>query len=95
MSDYKTLSEYDLLNLLRLGDSIAHTEIYERYYYLMFVFAYKKLRDEDLAKDVVQELFVNLWEKKENIAALNNFTAYLFTIIRNRIFDFTAHQNVK
>ncbi len=94
MSDYKTLSDSDLVARLKTDDALAYTEIYERYYYLMFVFAYKKLRDEDLAKDIVQELFTNFWEKRDGINSFNNFAAYLYTSIRNRVFDFIAHQNV-
>jgi len=95
MSDYKTLSESDLVALLRNGDANAYTEIYNRYYYFGIVSAYKKVRDEAVAKDIIQELFTNLWEKRENIGSIDNFAAYLFTAIRNKVFDFVAHQNVE
>jgi RNA polymerase sigma-70 factor (family 1) len=95
MPSFKTLTDTDLLLHLQLGDSTAYTEIYERYYYLMFVFAYKKLRDEDLAKDIIQELFTNLWEKKESLSSVKNLASYLFTAVRNKIFDFISHQHVK
>ncbi|MEJ5994397.1 RNA polymerase sigma-70 factor [Pedobacter sp. Du54] len=95
MPDYKTLSDFDLLHHLSLGDSIAYTEIYERYYYLMLVFAYKKLRDEDLAKDSIQELFANLWEKRATLTSVNHLASYLFTATRNRVFDLISHHHVK
>jgi len=95
MSDYKTLSDSDLVALLRNGDARAYTEIYNRYYYFGIVSAFKKVRDEAVAKDIIQELFTNLWEKRENIGSIDNFAAYLFTAIRNKVFDFIAHQNVE
>ena len=95
MSNYKNLSDSDLVALLRGGNASAYTEIYNRYYYLAIVSAYKKVRNEDLAKDIVQELFTNLWEKNGDLGSINNFAAYLFTAIRNRVFDFIAHQNVE
>lgn len=95
MSDYKNLSDSDLILLLREGSENAYTEIYNRYYYLMIVFAYKKLRDEELAKDLIQELFANLWEDKEVMSKVNNMAAYLIIAVRNRMFDYFAHQNVK
>lgn len=95
MSGYKTLSDSELIALLREGDHMAYTEIYYRYFHLMFVFAYKKLRDEDLAKDCVQELFANLWQKKETLLLAGNFASFLYVSLRNRIFDYFSHQKVE
>lgn len=95
MSGYKTLSDDELVALLREGNHLAYSEIYNRYFYLMFVFAYKKLRDEELAKDFVQELFTKLWVKKETILENGNLAQYLYISIRSRMFDFFAHQKVQ
>ncbi|MES2418319.1 MAG: RNA polymerase sigma-70 factor [Bacteroidota bacterium] len=95
MSGYKTLSDSELITLLRDGNDIAFVEIYNRYYYLMFVFAYKKLRDEDLAKDSVQELFTKLWIKKESILESGNLAQYLYISLRSRMLNFFAHQKVE
>lgn len=95
MSGYKTLSDDELVTLLREGNHLAYSEIYNRYFYLMFVFAYKKLRDEELAKDFVQELFTKLWVKKETILKNGNLSQYLYISLRSRMFDFFAHQKVQ
>lgn len=95
MSGYHVLSDFELITLLKEGDHVAYTEIYQHYYYLMFVFAYKKLRDEDLAKDFVQELFTKLWVKKDTILPEGNLTQYLYISLRSRIFDYFEHQKVE
>ncbi|TKC00033.1 sigma-70 family RNA polymerase sigma factor [Pedobacter cryotolerans] len=95
MSGYKTLSDDELVALLREGNHLAYSEIYNRFFYLMFVFAYKKLSDEELAKDFVQELFTKLWVKKETILENGNIAQYLYISLRSRIFDFFAHQKVQ
>ncbi len=95
MYGYSTLSDNELITLLREGNHSAYTEIYNRYYYLMFVFAYKKLRDEDLAKDFVQELFTNLWIKKETILEDGNLASYLYITIRSWMFNYFIHQKVQ
>lgn len=95
MSGYQTLSDNELTALLREGNHTAYTEIYNRYYYLMFVFAYKKLRDEDLAKDFVQELFANIWQRKEAISDTGNFMAFLYISLRHKIFNYFIHQKVE
>jgi RNA polymerase sigma-70 factor (family 1) len=95
MEKHKELQDIQLMHLLIEGDHAAYTEIYNRYYYLMFVFAYKKLRDEDLSKDFVQELFATLWHKRENLSETGKLCSYLYISIRSRILDFFAHQKVE
>lgn len=95
MSNYQLLSDVELLDLLRAGDHAVYTEIYHRYYYLIFFHAHKKLRDENEAKDMVQELFINLWEKRASIPDVHHLAGYLITIIRNKMFDRFAHQKVE
>jgi len=95
MIDYKRYNDEELLILLKASDHRAYTEIYDRYHYLMLSHAYKKLRDEEQAKDVIQELFANLWMRRENDLKATNLAGYLYTSTRNRILDIFAHQKVR
>lgn len=95
MDNYSTLSDSELLQLLKQSDHSAYNEIYHRYFYLLYVHAYKKLRDEEQAKDVVQDVFATLWIKRDFDLQVKNLAAYLFTATRNRIFDLFAHEQVK
>lgn len=89
------LSDTELIALLKEGESTAYTQIYNRYFQLMFVFAYKKLRDEELAKDFVQELFEKLWAKRDTILSDGNLAQYLYISLRSRILDYFAHRKVQ
>jgi RNA polymerase sigma-70 factor (ECF subfamily) len=93
--NYKALSDNELLQLLKESDHSAYNEIYYRYFYLLYVHAYKKLHDEEQAKDVVQDVFANLWFKREFSLPSSNLAGYLFTAVRNKIFDLFAHEQVK
>jgi len=95
MIRYKTLNDEELLRMLKASDQLAYTEIYNRYHYLMLNHAYKKLRDEELAKDVIQELFTSLWVRREQDIKAANLAGYLYTAARNRILDIFAHQKVQ
>jgi len=94
MASYSKINDNELLQLLRESDHAAYTEIYTRYFYLLYTHAYKKLRDEDQAKDLIQDLFATLWFKREIDLPSHNLTGYLFTAVRNKIFDLFAHQQV-
>ena len=95
MTNLKKHSDQELLSLLRGSDHSAYNEIYHRYFYLIYTHAYKKLRDEDQAKDIVQDVFATLWFKRDLNLPNSNLAGYLFTAVRNKIFDLFAHQQVK
>jgi RNA polymerase sigma-70 factor (family 1) len=87
MVDYSSYSDAELINLLKLGDQAAYVEIYDRYKVLLQQHAYKKLGDLDEVADILQELFIHLWDKKESLNLTTSLTGYLFTAVRNRIFN--------
>lgn len=95
MAMNKEISDYEMVASLREGNADSFTKIYHRYFQLMFRFSYKKLKDEELAKDFVQELFAQLWKKREKISAEGNLTQYMYISIRSKIFNYFAHQKVE
>lgn len=72
------------------GNKQAFSILYERYWDIAYSAAYKRLKDEDQAKDIVQEIFVNIWLKKD--AIIENFPAYLSVAVRNRVFKLAEKQ---
>jgi len=95
MASRKTLSDNELLQLLKQSDHSAYTEIYNRYFQLIYVHVYKKLQDEDQSKDIVQEIFASLWFKRDSIGFIGNIPGYLINAARYKIFDLFAHEQVK
>jgi len=95
MTALKTVTDQDLAILLKEGNHAAYAELYKRYYRLLFVHAYKRLGDEDHAKDIIQELFTKIWEKRETFYLKSSFSGYFFTSINNRIIDHFLKEGVK
>jgi RNA polymerase sigma-70 factor (ECF subfamily) len=95
MTDYKTYSDSQLIELIEKGDHPAYTEIFNRYCDLVYNEAFRKLGDEDHAKDIVQEIFTNLWAKRETMINVSNLAGYLITCTKNTIFNFFEHQHVE
>lgn len=95
MSGYQELSDNELITLLREGDHIAYTEIYERYYEIAFIEAYRKVKDENVAQDILHDLFTILWHKRANAPSANNLAGYFIVAVRNRVLKYFAHQGVK
>lgn len=95
MVEYKKISDDELVSLLKGSDHAAFNEVYQRYFYLIFTHAYKKLRDQEQAKDIVQDVFASLWFKRDINLPTSNLAGYLYTAVRNKIFDLFAHQQVQ
>jgi RNA polymerase sigma-70 factor (family 1) len=89
------LSDAELTVLLKEGDHGAYAEIYQRYHVLLYLYAYKKLKDKETAKDLVQEIFLSLWNKRKSYTFHTDLAGYLYRSVRNRAFDIFAHQKIE
>jgi RNA polymerase sigma-70 factor (ECF subfamily) len=87
MIDLKTYSDAELFLLLQQGEKAAFEVIYERYFIRLVNTAFKRLHSRDEAMEVVQELFLQLYQKRTQIEYTQNLPAYLHTSLRNKIID--------
>ena len=92
---YHKLQDTELVTLLKDRDEEAFTEIYNRHWKLIYAHVYKMLRDEDEAKDIVQEVFGNLWIKAASIKSNLNISGLLYTAARNKVFDLIEKNRVR
>ncbi|MBS4767079.1 RNA polymerase sigma-70 factor [Alistipes sp. kh20] len=75
------------LDRFRQGDSEAFASLYQSHWQQVFRFSRLYLRSDDDAEDVVQEVFIRLWQIHERIHPDDNFSGLLFIITRNLIFN--------
>lgn len=94
MSSSSIISDSELVILLTQGSNEAYTEIYDRYHSILYAFAYKKLSDREEAKDLVHELFLSLWERRNLLDLKVGLMSYLFTAVRNRVLNLIKHKKV-
>jgi len=91
MTHYESLADISLLELLNKGDKDAYTEIYNRYSKPLFLHALKRLRDECTAEDLIQDLFLKIWQRHESLS-ISNLKDYLFGSVKNGIISFISKQ---
>ena len=81
------------------GFSINRKDIFERlfsdYYGILVCYAQKYTKREDIAEDIVQDVFASLWEENLIFPSQANFRSFLYISIRNAAFDYLRHQNVE
>jgi len=75
-----------LLRKISEGNAQAFNTLYERYWEVVFTSAFKRLNNRDKAKDITQDIFANLWMKREALQ-IENLPAYLYTSVRNRVLN--------
>jgi RNA polymerase sigma-70 factor, ECF subfamily len=92
--DYKSLPDHELAAFLKAQDRVAFSEIYERYWTVLYLHARKMLRNDQEAEDIVQELFTQLWKRSSEIEFNVKLSSYLYRAVRNRILDHITHQKV-
>jgi RNA polymerase sigma-70 factor (ECF subfamily) len=95
MGLYHSHTDLELMVLISGDDELAFAEIYQRYKGVLFLHAYRILGSEEEAKDILQDLFAKLWTKRASINLKTTLSAYLYSSVRNRIFDLIAHKKVE
>lgn len=86
-------TDQELVALIRQSDETAFAEFYQRFVNGLLDKAFQRLADKDLTEEVVQDLFVGLWLRREQTFIAGSVQAYLFTSLRNRIIDYYRQES--
>lgn len=78
-----TLSDGQLISLIRKGNQLAFSQLYERYWKKLYIYAYNILNNKELSEDVLHEVFTNVWLNKKTLEIFN-IQGYLLISVRNR-----------
>lgn len=85
-----------LISALREGKHEALTEIFHRYWKSLYYTAFLKLRSHELAEEIVQDLFTQLWDKRDRLfgASANeqNLASYLHQSVKNKVLNYIRKQ---
>ena len=91
-----TLSSYNekgLLLLLTDNNEAAFTEIYNRVWYKLYCIAANKLNNLDEAEELVQDIFLALWDRRHNLD-ISSLDAYLSTAVKYKVINVLAKRNL-
>ena len=85
MRTKKSNTESELIIGLKKNDHYSFQKIFERYSKPLFQFSLRYLKSKEAAEDVVQEVFIKIWNNRKSIKTDTSFQSYLFTIALNTI----------
>ena len=87
MSDLIPNPDTILVNRLREGDKVALTELYNIYWQSLFMYAYNVLKDRELCEDIIQDIFMNIWNNREKLQIKISLRSYLYACARYHVFN--------
>jgi RNA polymerase sigma-70 factor, ECF subfamily len=80
--------------ILRLqdGDSAAFERIFESFYHRLYSFINQYVSDSETTKNILQDVFLILWEKKSILLDDSNLNAWLYTVAKNKALKYLRHK---
>jgi RNA polymerase sigma-70 factor (ECF subfamily) len=82
-----TYNETQLLEQVAGGDERAFRKVFDEHWQNIYGVALMLTKNADLAEDMVQEIFLKIWMKREQLPTIDNFKAFLFVVARNHVFS--------
>lgn len=73
-----------LIEAFQEGDDFAFVSLYNRHKAAVYTYCVKMVLDKDIAKDILQETFIRVFENRDRLLNAGSFRAWLFTIARNQ-----------
>jgi RNA polymerase sigma-70 factor (ECF subfamily) len=80
--DIKILDDKDLIALISEGNKIAFDAVYERYWESMYIYTIKVVKNREQTEDILQEVFISLWNRRKEMVRIECLSAYLFVSLR-------------
>ncbi|MBD0832569.1 RNA polymerase sigma factor [Aestuariibaculum sediminum] len=82
-----TPDDSDILNRLKKGDKQALTELYNRYWKTLYISSYNLLKNKELCEEIIQDVFIDVWNYKENLQIKISLKSYLYACVRYKVFS--------
>lgn len=93
MIDFSNFNDGELLQKIKQDDHAAFGELYHRHWENLYNNAFKRLRREDVCKDIVQDIFTDVWVRKATVE-IENLPAYLNTAVRLQVLKYFSKNKI-
>lgn len=87
--------QIELVERIRSSDHIAFETLFNKYHSKLCVFSNSYVKSLDIARDVVQEVFIKIWNNREDFYINQSLKAYLYMAVRNQSLNFLQQRKQK
>lgn len=95
MKIFENISDSELAQRICGGQKSAYQELFERYAPRIYKFSLSYLKNKTDSEELVQEVFMKIWEKREMLDHSKNIKSFIFKIAVNAIYDFIRRKNIE
>lgn len=95
MASIDSSTEKEIFSLLQKGNTYAYELIFRRYYVSLCGFAMRFVEQPETSEEIVQDIFLKLWEKKAGLTIDTSLKSYLFKAVYNSCNNYLAHAKVR
>jgi RNA polymerase sigma-70 factor (ECF subfamily) len=88
------LRDAEIIGRIRQGDIIQFETLFRSSYVSLVKYAGTLIKDQDTAEEIVQDLFVRLWQEREKLEIRSSLNGYLFRSVHNRCLHHFEHKKV-
>lgn len=85
------LNDVAVFKRIKEGDIKIFENVFRQYYTLLCIYAFGITGRKDIAEEVVQDVFYNIWKERENIHILRSIKNYLYGAVRNQSLQYLEH----
>jgi len=79
-------SEEELLAFIARGDELAFTRLFDNYRDRIYSIAFRITHSTTIAEEIVQDVFLKIWLRRDRLIEIQNFNAYLSVVTRNHVY---------
>lgn len=83
-----------ILNELQKGNERAFDFVFKEYYNTLSRISFSYIKDQDIAEGLVQEVYLKLWKKREQLVHVENIFSYLMSMVRNQCIDYLRKEKL-
>ena len=86
--------EKNIFDRVKNDDMLAYEVLFRKYYAILCNYSFKIVKDIDIAEEIIQDLFFNIWEKRHELEIESSVKSYLFKSAYNKSILFLRHKSV-
>jgi len=85
----------ELLQLIKRGNEKAFRQLYDHYWSKLYIKAYQRLSDTYACEEILQNIFLKFWQRRENLEITHSLDQYLYSALRFEIINWWRHHDLQ
>ncbi|CDF80185.1 RNA polymerase sigma 70 factor [Formosa agariphila KMM 3901] len=79
-------SDIEIIKGLKKDDKKALTVLYKNYWKILYISSYNLLKDKEVCEEIIQDVFIDVWNKRKELEIRVSFKSYLYACVRYKVF---------